>query len=63
MQREDIKILVQKWWDIYNDESLDCKKPAAIVEGEAEPVNLQPFLQAALSEAGNVQYVAAPSAA
>ena len=23
MQREDIKMLVQKWWDIYNDESLD----------------------------------------
>ncbi|XP_031252964.1 galactinol synthase 2-like [Pistacia vera] len=25
MGREDIKILVQKWWDIYEDESLDYK--------------------------------------
>ncbi|MCL7047315.1 hypothetical protein MKW94_017059 [Papaver nudicaule] len=23
MQREDIKMVVMKWWDIYNDESLD----------------------------------------
>ncbi|XP_076940720.1 galactinol synthase 2-like [Bidens hawaiensis] len=23
MQREDIKMLVKKWWDIYNDKSLD----------------------------------------
>ena len=23
MEREDIKTLVQKWWDIYNDPSLD----------------------------------------
>ena len=61
MQREDIKMLVQKWWDIYNDESLDYKKPT-IVEGEEEPLNLQPFL-AVLSEAGAVQYVTAPSAA
>ncbi|XVE77513.1 hypothetical protein DITRI_Ditri13aG0069000 [Diplodiscus trichospermus] len=61
MQREDIKMLVQKWWDIYNDESLDYKKPTTI-EVEAEPVNLQPFL-AALSEAGAVQYLSAPSAA
>lgn len=60
MQREDIKMLVKKWWDIYNDESLDYKKPAG--DGDAEPVNLQPFI-AALSEAGALQYVAAPSAA
>ncbi|XP_044491880.1 galactinol synthase 1-like [Mangifera indica] len=25
MDREDIKILVKKWWDIYNDESIDFK--------------------------------------
>lgn len=62
MQREDVKMLVQKWWDIYNDESLDYEKPT-IVEGEAaESVNMQPFL-VALSEAGKVQYVTAPSAA
>ncbi|KAJ0112729.1 hypothetical protein Patl1_00833 [Pistacia atlantica] len=62
MQREDIKMLVQKWWDIYNDESLDYKKPIAGVDGETEPVNLQPFIDA-LSNAGAVQLVTAPSAA
>ncbi|CAI9089487.1 OLC1v1024071C1 [Oldenlandia corymbosa var. corymbosa] len=25
MDQEDIKMLVRKWWDIYNDESLDYK--------------------------------------
>jgi hypothetical protein len=29
MQREDIKMLVKKWGDIYNDESLDYKKSKA----------------------------------
>lgn len=54
-------MLVKKWWDIYNDESLNYKKPVR-ADGEAEPVNLQPFI-AALSETGAVQYVTAPSAA
>ncbi|KAI5336197.1 hypothetical protein L3X38_015463 [Prunus dulcis] len=73
MEREDIKMLVKKWWDIYNDTSLDYKKPsapgaragirAAVVGGaEGEGVNMQPFIEA-LSEAGVVQYVTAPSAA
>uniref|UniRef100_A0A2N9JBX0 Hexosyltransferase n=1 Tax=Fagus sylvatica TaxID=28930 RepID=A0A2N9JBX0_FAGSY len=60
MQREDIKMLVKKWWDIYNDESLDYKKPVEAANGEA--VKMQPFL-AALSEVDAVQYVTAPSAA
>lgn len=25
MDREDIKLLVKKWWEIYEDESLDYK--------------------------------------
>ncbi|KAF7821251.1 galactinol synthase 1 [Senna tora] len=25
-EREEVKMLVKKWWDIYNDESLDYKK-------------------------------------
>ncbi|CAK7340478.1 unnamed protein product [Dovyalis caffra] len=58
MDREDIKMLVQNWWDIYNDESLDYKN-TVVAAAEAE---LQPFL-AALSEAGVVHYVVAPSAA
>ncbi|PKI34019.1 hypothetical protein CRG98_045579 [Punica granatum] len=63
MQREDIKMLVKKWWDIYNDESLDYKnKTLTATEAEAEPVNTQPLV-VALSEAGKVQYVMAPSAA
>lgn len=69
MEREDIKMLVKKWWDIYNDTSLDYKKPSApgarvaVVGGaEGEGVNMQPFIEA-LSEAGVVQYVTAPSAA
>ena len=52
-------MLVKKWWEIYSDESLDSKK---LVAADAEPVNLQPFI-AALSEAGAVHYVTAPSAA
>ncbi|KAM1024030.1 hypothetical protein ACFX2I_037236 [Malus domestica] len=61
MQREDIKMLVKKWWDIYNDESLDYKKVAGVAgagrvvgPGAAlgsEGVNVQPFIDA-LSSGG-----------
>ncbi|WOH16541.1 hypothetical protein DCAR_0936096 [Daucus carota subsp. sativus] len=34
MDREDIKMLVAKWWDIYNDESLDFKAENSAQEGE-----------------------------
>ncbi|GLT31807.1 hypothetical protein SLA2020_065160 [Shorea laevis] len=60
MDREDIKMLVNKWWDIYNDESLDYKN--YVVSGEKEVVSRQPFL-AALSEIGVVSHFSAPSAA
>ncbi|KAF8006602.1 hypothetical protein BT93_K0797 [Corymbia citriodora subsp. variegata] len=60
MQREDIKMLVQKWSDVYDDESLDYK--GTEVEAVEKPVNMEPFV-AALSEAAPVQYVTAPSAA
>ncbi|PUZ73520.1 hypothetical protein GQ55_2G480300 [Panicum hallii var. hallii] len=56
MEREDIKMLVKKWWDVFNDESLDYKGPA--VDGEAR----QPLRQA-LAEAGATKYFPAPSAA
>ncbi|KAG7969447.1 hypothetical protein I3843_07G031600 [Carya illinoinensis] len=64
MDREDIKMLVKKWWDIYNDESLDYKNSVASgeVEARAEQKNLQAFL-AALSEAGVIRYIPAPPAA
>ncbi|KAK4849013.1 hypothetical protein QYF36_019806 [Acer negundo] len=63
MQREDIKMLIQKWWDIYNDESLDYKQPTVATEAGAEPVKLQPLIIDALSNAGEIQYVTAPLAA
>ncbi|XP_056171595.1 galactinol synthase 2-like isoform X2 [Syzygium oleosum] len=70
MQREDIKMLVKKWWDIHEDESLDyqnCPRAAAAAAGagaevRAEPVNMEPSI-ATLSQAGTVHYVTAPSAA
>ena len=64
MDREDIKMLVKKWWDIYNDESLDFKGlPAAAADAdEVEAVAKKP-IRAALAEAGTVKYVTAPSAA
>uniref|UniRef100_A0A6N2K107 Hexosyltransferase n=1 Tax=Salix viminalis TaxID=40686 RepID=A0A6N2K107_SALVM len=34
MDREDIKMLVAKWWDIYNDESLDFKVENSVPEEE-----------------------------
>ncbi|KAJ1383517.1 Nucleotide-diphospho-sugar transferase [Sesbania bispinosa] len=51
--REKIKKLVKKWWDIYEDESLDCNY---------NPLNVDRFT-AALLEAGGVTFVPAPSAA
>ena len=59
MDREDIKMLVKKWWEIYNNESLDYKGPAMEVARD----ELKQPLVAALSEAGAVNYVTAPSAA
>ncbi|TVU14957.1 hypothetical protein EJB05_38454, partial [Eragrostis curvula] len=50
MEREDIKTLVQKWSDIYDDASLDYQQ--ATDDDDAH----QPLRQA-LSEAGSVKYV------
>jgi inositol 3-alpha-galactosyltransferase len=58
MDREDMKMLVNKWWDIYHDESLDYKNTVVAAAG----AEVQPFL-AALSEAGIAHYITAPSAA
>ncbi|XP_042385810.1 galactinol synthase 1-like [Zingiber officinale] len=66
MDREDIKMLVSKWWEVYNDESLDYKVPAIAAAPEeateAEEVK-QPLMSAALSKAGQVKVIKAPSAA
>ncbi|GFY88281.1 galactinol synthase 4 [Actinidia rufa] len=53
MEREDIKVLVAKWWDIYNDESLDLK---------AEDCVSKPSIMASMPEPA-VSYIPAPSAA
>jgi inositol 3-alpha-galactosyltransferase len=50
MDREDMKMLVNRWWDIYNDESLNYKHAA-------DP------LRVALTEAGAVKHFSTPSAA
>lgn len=65
MQREDIKMLVAKWLEIYNDESLNFKKPQPPTDGLVEAAALQPLIVAAMNEATahGVKYVAAPSAA
>ncbi|XP_047069065.1 galactinol synthase 1-like isoform X1 [Lolium rigidum] len=50
MDRQDMKMLVNRWWDIYNDESLNYKHAA-------DP------LRVALTEAGAVKHFSTPSAA
>ncbi|EPS71626.1 hypothetical protein M569_03131, partial [Genlisea aurea] len=51
MDREDIKVLVKKWWDVYDDASLDYKG------GEDKPSILASLPEPAFS------YIPAPSAA
>ncbi|XP_059652249.1 galactinol synthase 2-like [Cornus florida] len=55
MEREDINMLVKKWRDIYDDETLDYK-PSQTAGGAGE-------LMAALSKADVFHHVTAPSAA
>ncbi|KAJ3676040.1 hypothetical protein LUZ60_003452 [Juncus effusus] len=57
MDRDDIKMLVKKWWDIYNDESLDYNGPAL-----RAPTRMNPK-RGTRYDAGVVRYVRAPSAA
>ncbi|KAF7817992.1 galactinol synthase 2-like [Senna tora] len=52
MEREDIKMLVKKWWDVYEDETLDYEYAVDVER-----------LKGALTEAAGIQYVPAPSAA
>ena len=57
MDREEIKMLVKKWWEIYNDESVDYKGtniPNRVGETDKYAV---------LVEAGGVNYIVAPSSA
>jgi inositol 3-alpha-galactosyltransferase len=50
MDREDVQMLVKKWWDIYNDKSLDYT-----AGGDPPTV--------ALAKAGAVKYYQVPAAA
>ncbi|KAK4282706.1 hypothetical protein QN277_014051 [Acacia crassicarpa] len=52
MDREDIKMLVKKWWDIYEDETLDYENTLNV-----------DCIKGALTEADGIQYFPAPSAA
>lgn len=54
MDWEDIKMLVKKWRDIYNNESLDYN---AAIDGETDK------FVAVLLETGVAHFVTAPSAA
>ncbi|KAL3636348.1 Galactinol synthase 1 [Castilleja foliolosa] len=56
MEREDIKMLVKKWWDVYDDESLDYKGDDVDEDFTKESI------LASLPEPA-VSYIPAPSAA
>ncbi|KAG5623459.1 hypothetical protein H5410_008677 [Solanum commersonii] len=62
MDREDLKMLIKKWWDIYDDISLDYKNSNVVMAAVDGEVEADKFM-AALSEAGAVNYITAPSAA
>ncbi|KAG5525493.1 hypothetical protein RHGRI_031968 [Rhododendron griersonianum] len=62
MDREDIKVLVKKWRDIYDDESLDFKRTGSLPLPPVEETDKY-TAAAALSEAGVVHFISAPSAA
>lgn len=59
MDREDIKMLVKKWWDVYEDSSLDYKN---FVEAESK---LNPIMASLASQesGGDGLKSLAPSAA
>ncbi|KAJ6762537.1 GLYCOGENIN SUBFAMILY MEMBER [Salix purpurea] len=61
MDREDIKMLVQKWWDVYNDELLDYKNSTTVAASSGS--DLQPILEALFEDGGGHSCFTAPSAA
>ncbi|KAL0384738.1 UNVERIFIED_CONTAM: Galactinol synthase 2 [Sesamum radiatum] len=63
MERADIKMLVERWWDIYNDEALDLTTDVGSVPGGGG-VPESSKLASTLAEAEVVvQYISASSAA
>lgn len=61
MDREDIKMLVKKWWEIYNDESLDLKPENSVAVAEDETLT-RTSIMASMPEPA-ISYIPAPSAA
>ncbi|KAF5746599.1 galactinol synthase 1 [Tripterygium wilfordii] len=61
MEREDIKMLVQKWWDVYNDESLDFNAENSSATEAAETFS-KPSIMASMPEPV-ISFIPAPSAA
>ncbi|XP_042501000.1 galactinol synthase 1-like [Macadamia integrifolia] len=59
MDREDINMLVAKWWELYNDESLDFKPEDPEPEGETFS---RPSTMVTMPEP-EISYIPAPSAA
>lgn len=59
MDREDIKTLVAKWWDVYEDESLNFKDENPASEEETFS---RPSIMASMPEP-RMSYIPAPSAA
>nr|CAB3455349.1 unnamed protein product [Digitaria exilis] len=55
MDREDIKTLVARWWDIYNDDTLDHDVDQQLAR--------QPLRQAMADSGATANYFPAPSAA
>lgn len=60
MDREDIKMLVAKWWDIYNDEGLDFKAEDVAAGGESYAKTFS--IKTVMSD-NKVNYISTPSAA
>lgn len=59
MDRADIKMLIAKWWQVYNDKSLDFKAEDSVPEGEGFS---RPSILASMPEPA-MSYIPAPSAA
>ncbi|KAJ4794975.1 galactinol synthase 1 [Rhynchospora pubera] len=58
MDRRDVKTLVEKWWDVYNDRSLDYKGPALV-----SPTSQTRGTLSRIPEKRLVRCIRAPSAA
>ncbi|CAN6727180.1 unnamed protein product [Malus baccata var. baccata] len=61
MDREDIKVLVAKWWEIYNDQSLDFKAENPVT-AEEETFSKPLSIMVSMPEP-TIPYLPAPSAA